>query len=522
MRQENINVAAPGFLGVNTELAPIQLEPGWAAIADNAIVDSNGRIASRKGYVVLTSDNSDLGVASIAEMHQANYSDGTTLYFAVGNNKIFTFNIDTGALTDITPGAATITADLWQIATVNDDTFFFQAGHAPIVYDKSASTCSLVTAHANYAATVPVADCCVGAFGRMWAAGVSGSAGTLHWSDLLIPAAWGGGSSGSLDLTNLWPTGNDQITAIAAHNAKLIVFGRNNILVFGSSASDGRLGNPNTDIFLEDTIANVGCVSKYGTTVVGSDLWFIDDTGVRSLGRTIQEKSLPIGDISGNVRKQLQAELRSEANKPRLVYDSDNAFCLLILEGLPHTYCFDTRGLLENGAARTTMWTGLDFACVMRTVEGGVFFGNNDGVCEYTGAQDNGESFQFRYYMHPQAFGVPANLKIPKEVDWTIGGGVQQRAVCFWGFNYQYRFESQPFILNADTPDFYNLDEYNITTADQPLDPTEYNSGGVIGRYNTPLSGSGENLIVGLEIKVDGEAVSIQEINIQTKIGRMT
>ncbi len=167
------------------------------------------------------------------------------------------------------------------------------------------------------------------------------------------------------------------------------------------------------------------------------------------------------------------------------------------------------------------MWTGLDFACVGRSTSGTVYFGNNDGICSYTGATDDGETFRFRYYMHPQTFGDSARLKIPKEVLFTIGGGLLQTAVCFWGFNYQYRFNSQPFTLDSDTPDFYNLDEYNITTTDDPADPTEYNSGGIIGRYSVPLSGSGESVILGLVVDVGGSAVSLQEINLQTKIGRM-
>ena len=524
MKQANMQVAAPGFLGVNSEESPTALPEGWCSIADNAVIDSNGRIASRKGYRILTADNTALGSEKINEIHEANYVDGTTMLFAVGNNKIFSFD-SAGVLTDITPGAATITADMWQIATLNDDTFFFQAGHDPIVYDKSAGTCTLVSAHVNYSGSVPQADCVVSAYGRVWTGGVSGSSAILQWSDLLIGAAWTGGSSGQLDLTNLWPTGNDEIIALAAHNAAIIVFGRNNILLFGSSAVDGQLGDPNTDIFLNDTVAHIGCISKYGATAVGSDLWFIDDTGVRSLGRTIQEKSVPIGDITANVRSQFKTEIRLETNRPRLVYDADNAFVLCILEGLPHVYVFDARGLMENGAARTTMWTGLPFACAKRLVDGTIYMGDNNGINKYQGYFDgadslgeNGSTFRMRYYFHPQTFGVPSNLKIPKEVDFTIGGGLGLTATCYWGFGYTYIFKSQVFTLDSITPDFYNIDEYNDTTTS---DPTEYGSGSTIGRYSIPLSSSGTALVIGLEVNVGGQKVSIQEINIQTKIGRM-
>ena len=527
MKQQNIQVAAPGFMGVNTEGAPTSLDTGWCAIADNAVIDKSGRIGTRKGYRVLTSDNTDLGTAYINEIHEARYFNGDVKKFAVGNNKIFSFD-DAGVLTDITPGGATITADEWQITTLRDDTFFFQLGHAPIVWDNSAATCTLVSAHVNYSGTVPEADCAHAAYGRLWAGNTSGDISTLYWSDLLIGAAWTGGTTGSLDLTYLWPNGNDEIRAIASHNAKLIVFGAQSTLVFGSSSADGRLGNPNTDIFQEDDIGEIGCIGKYAYTVVGDDLWFIDYSGIRSLGRTIQEKSVPIGDISANVRSQFKTEIKLEVNKPRLIYDPENAFVLCVLQGLPHIFCFDSRGHLEDGSSRTTMWTGMDFACVGRSVTGDLWFGNNDGINKYQGFIDaasalgvGGTPYRFRYYTHPQTFGAPANLKMPKEVDFTISGGVGQPATCYWGFDYKYLFKRQAFTLNSDTPDFYNIDEFNITTSDDPLDPTEYGSGSAIGRYAISLSGSGCSVIIGLEADVSGGQVSIQEMNLQTTMGRM-
>lgn len=527
MKQANVQIAAPGFLGVNKEMSPVELSEKWASIADNCVLDSSGRIASRKGYRIMTADNSALGSSFVNEMHEARYADGTVKKFAVGNNKLFTFD-DAGALTDITPGGATISADDWQIVTLNDDTYFFQADHEPIIHDNSTGNTTLASAHANVAGTAPEADVATAAFGRIWASGVDGDEGRLYWSDLLIPAAWTGGSSGSLDLTLLWPTGNDRVTAIAAHNNKIIIFGRHSILVFGSSAYDGRFGNPNTDILLEDTIVEIGCISKYGTAVVGNDLWFVDDTGIRTLGRTLQEKSLPIGDITANVRTLFTREIRLETNKVRLFYDPDEAFVLCVLKGTPHVYCFDTRFRMQDGSARTTMWTGLDFSCFMRSADGTIWIGDTSGINKYTGYVDGadslgvgGEMYRIRYYFHPQDFGVPANLKVPKEVDFVIAGGSLQKAIAFWGYDYTYLFKSQTFILDAVTPDFYNIDEFNITTSDDPEDPTEYGSGGGIGRYTVPLSGSGCNIIIGCEVEVEGEYTAFQEINIQTKIGRM-
>lgn len=522
MKQTNVQVGSPGFLGLNSEQSPVSLPEGWASIADNAVIDTSGRIGSRKGWRVLTSSNTDLGSDKVTNIHEANYADGSTLRFATGNGKFFSFATD-GTLTELTAG--TPSGDDWQIVTLNDDTLFFQRGEEPRVYDKSASSFSLISSHTDYDTSAPQAHCAVAAYGRVWCAGVSGGRATLYWSDLLIGAKFSNGSSGSLDLTNLWPTGNDEITAIAAHNQKLIVFGKQNTLVFGSSASDGKLADPTNDLFIEDTIVDIGCVGKHAWTVVGSDLWFIDYTGLRSLGRTIQEKSLPIGELTKNVATQFRNQVRTIDDDCRLFYSPEEAFVLALFEGQPITWCFDTKLKLEDGSARVTTWSNLDFACFARSKDGTIWLGNNDGINEYRGYVDSaasngtgGVKFRFRYYMHPQTFGLPANLKIPKEVDFTIAGGLGQRAVCYWGFSYKYLFKSQPFVLNSETPDFYNIDEYNIT---DEADPTEYGSGSTIGEYAIPLSGSGTSVVIGLEADVLGQPLSLQEINLQTKMGRV-
>lgn len=538
MKQANVQVTAPGFNGLNNERSPVTLDPGWASIADNCIIDAAGRVGSRKGYRILTSDNSDLGsTEKITAIHEANYTDGTTLRFATGNGKFFTFATD-GTLTEITAG--TPSGNDWQICTLNDDTFFFQRGETPRVYDKSASTFSLITAHTDYDGTAPNADCAIAAYGRVWAAGVDGGRSVVYWSDLLIGADWvgsaaPGSTAGSLDVTELWPTGNDEITAIAAHNQKLIIFGKQNTLVFGSNASDGRLADPATDLLFEDGIVDIGCVGKHAWAVVGDDIWFIDYSGMRSLGRTIQEKSLPIGLVSEHVNTQFRNQVRTVDDDARLIYSPEEAFVLAIFESQPILWCFDTRVRMQGGAARVTTWSNLDFQCAARSQDGTLWLGNNDGINRYTGYADaasstgtGGTKYRWRYYMHPQTFGEAAALKVPKEVDFVIAGGLGQRAVAYWGFDYRYIFDQQPFTLDAVTPDFYNNgpnDQYNWTEDDGDFDEdtddrTEYGSGSTIGEYEIPMAGSGRTVLVGLEADVLGQQLALQEINLQTKMGR--
>jgi hypothetical protein len=114
---------------------------------------------------------------------------------------------------------------------------------------------------------------------------------------------------------------------------------------------------------------------------------------------------------------------------------------------------------------------------------------------------------------------------VPKEIDFIIAGGEGQWATCYWGFDYIYRFKSETFKLTSTSIDYYNTtgDEYgDYGEDDTDDDPTEYwGRGNTIGRYTVYPTGSGVALMVGLEVTVEQNPVSIQQMDIQTLIGRM-
>ena len=51
---QSINLVAPAFKGINTEDSPLAQDTAFAEVADNAIIDRSGRLASRKGNTVST------------------------------------------------------------------------------------------------------------------------------------------------------------------------------------------------------------------------------------------------------------------------------------------------------------------------------------------------------------------------------------------------------------------------------------------------------------------------------------
>jgi len=292
---QSITITAPGFAGINTQDAPLAQEPSFAAVADNCIIDKEGRIAARKGYDLLNGNDLLGSSAGVEALHEFVAQDGDITFLSAGNNKIFT---GTTTMVDASPGSYTITTNNWKIVSFNDHAFLFQRGYEPLVYSDHAGTVDKMSAHAHATGTPPQGHEVLAAFGRLWVADFTADKSTIYWSDLLNGTHWTGGSTGSIDITKVWPTGYDTIVALAAHNGFLVIFGRNSIVIY-SGADD-----PST-MTLSDTISNIGCVNRDAVVSTGRDLIFLDDSGVRSLARTIQEKSAPIGDVSKNVNNDI-------------------------------------------------------------------------------------------------------------------------------------------------------------------------------------------------------------------------
>jgi hypothetical protein len=498
-QQQNISVAAPGFLGVNSQQAPTSLGPEWAYIADNCVIDRYGRVGSRSGYTVLNTSNaylSSLAVESLIRFYDSTNSVERTL--SAGNSKIWE---GTTTPVDETPVAATVTADNWQMFLFNNDVYMVQAGHDMLMWDTSATDCIRVTDHGS-AASVPSAPTCgLGAFGKLWVAKDS----TVWWSDTLIGPAFSGGASGSLNLHTVWPAGYDEVVSLAEHNGFLIIFGKKSIIVYEGADSPASMS-------VADSIRNVGCAARDSVQSIGTDLLFLDYNGVRSLGRVIQEKSAPLGDISSNVHTDVVNSLRAELANVRAVYSGDDGFYLLSFPTSLKTFCFDLRnGRLENGAARTTIWTTVPYTSFC-AYEGTLLLGNYDGICTYGGNVDGTDSFLMRYYSHPQNFGEPSNLKFPKHLDYYLVGGQGQQVSLAWGFGYGSGYRYKTFTLSSGEVPEFGVSEYGVA---------EYIISADVGTPHVNTTGSGKAVSMGFECTVNGDPISLQEINLQTLIGRI-
>ena len=501
---QSITITAPGFAGVNTQDAPLAQDPSFASVADNCIIDKEGRVASRKGYETITTNKAILGGNKIEAVIQFVAEDGSTVVISAGNLKLFT---GTTTLVDATPASYTVTANDWKMVEFNNHVYMFQAGHAPLIYSDHAGTIEKIDDHSHSTGVAPLGNDVLAAFGRLWVSDIGTDKSTIYWSDLLNGAGWTGGSTGSIDITKVWPTGYDTIVALAAHNGFLVIFGRSSIVIY-SGADD-----PST-MTLSDTISNVGCVSRDAVVSTGKDLIFLDDSGVRSLARTIQEKSAPIGDISKNVNNDIKSLFIAETGNISMHYSPREAFVLLNFTNLGVVYAFDTRFPLQDGSYRATTWSHINPLCFTTTSTEALYIGSKTGVASYSGFTDNTTGYLLSYFSHPLSFGDTSKLKFLKKINLTTFDGAEATVVLNWAYDYSGSYTKQAYVLPQSNVGQYNISEFNTEA--------EYSSSiALINRQKINTSGQGTVVAVGVETTVEGKTIAIQEINIHALLGRI-
>jgi len=130
------------------------------------------------------------------------------------------------------------------------------------------------------------------------------------------------GTSGSIDVSKVWPDGYDEIVALAAHNGLLIIFGNHSIVVYQGAQSPATMR-------LVDTVTGVGCVDRDTVQYTGTDVLFLSYSGLRSFGRTLQQESMPLQMLSASITRDIIELLTAETGNYRSVYSPEFNFYLL-------------------------------------------------------------------------------------------------------------------------------------------------------------------------------------------------
>ena len=511
---QTASISAPGFFGLNTQDSPLDLAAGFALVATNCVIDRYGRVGSRKGWTKINSSTGNLGSNNVGVIHELVQTDGTLTVLFAGNNKIF--KLSGTSVTELTYGgggtAPTITASNWACASLNGITYFFQADHDPIIYDPAVSTTTYrrVSEKTGYTGTVPSGNIVTSAYGRLWVADTATDNTTVYFSDLLAGHVWSGGTAGSLNTNLVWPNGADNISGLAAHNNFLIIFGQRQILVYSGATS------PAT-ITLADTVNSIGCISRDSIQSTGKDVLFLSNSGVRSFARTVIEKSVPIGDLSKNVRNDLMLSVSGEtASNIKSVYSESEAFYLLVLPVSKEVYCFDTRGQLQDGSFRVTTWDSIEPSALFSRRNGDLLIGKTGYIAKYSGYLDDASVYRFQYYTNHADLGNANVTSLLKRIKVVVIGGSNQFVTIKWGFDFATNYLS----TNANIPT-QGVSEYGIAEYGANGVPNaQYSSGVAIQTLSASASGSGKIVQTGYESNINGNALSIQRIEIQSKDGK--
>jgi hypothetical protein len=372
-----------GLNGLNTQNNPATLDPSWLAKAENIVLRESGRISFRKGLkqnILALPGNVKIGAIS-------EYKGGEVdLIFASIGSTIYTVGFSTPDDPWSTSTAITDSSSDWQFVGFNNDMYAFQAGEKPHRYteDDSSSATSIwsnvdITPPAGIVAANFKPSCGMGHYGRIWVGGDGTSKDVVYYSDTLIGNNFNQGSidttaansnkelcetagdfwnsldnkcysvptyAGLIDMKLLW--GQDEVVAIAPFYGKLVIFGKHNIVIYNKPDDPANMS-------LDEVINGIGCTSRDSVVSVGDDLFFLSDTGLRSLARTTQNENLPLTDLSANIKDTLIRHI-AQSSVVKAVYVENEGIFIMSFVNLNITYVFDLKHKTHNNAPRVTTW----------------------------------------------------------------------------------------------------------------------------------------------------------------------
>ena len=508
---QSISVVAPGFSGLNTQDSSVSLPNSFSLVADNCVIDKYGRLGSRKGWTMkTTSGAAALSGNNIEFIHEHTNADNTVTVLSGGNNKIFKNGV-AGALTNVTPMSYTITSNFWKAASINDVALIVQKNQEPLVYTEGVSpNCQKLVTYKvhtpSFGASYPQEV--LAAYGRFWVH----DGQTVYWStdiaDTDFPA-FAGGTSGTLNIASVLPKNVDRIVALAAHNDFLIIFCEYNTVIYAGAI------NPISDTFaLADVIDGVGCIARDSVQHTGTDLLFLSHEGVRSLGRVVQEKSLPQRDLTRNVRDDISGYVAAEVdyNSIKSLYSEKEAFYLLSFPSLKAVFCLDMRRALEDGSSRVTRWVSHQITAFTRARDQSVYIGKPNGIGKYEGYQDNGVSYRMRYESTHIDFQDSTVTKILKKINAVVIGGAGQPFTIRSGVDFNSPSFNYELVIKDDGLYEWGIGEWGSM---------EWSSGINVDRVFTPANGAGKTIQILFEATINGAELSVQRLDLFVKTGRI-
>ena len=145
-----------------------------------------------------------------------------------------------------------------------------------------------------------------------------------------------------------------------------------------------------------------------------------------------------------------------------------------------------------------------------RDRNGDVYIGTTDGIGKYDGYDDNNSSYVFRYSSPGLTFGDPSKIKFLKRYGPLLLAATVQTLFLVGRMTFRFRPIRHGLGGYVDAG-FYGESEYTAV---------EFSLGDLISRKSLNCTGNGSVVSVGLQTEVNGNSISLQEMNVLALIGK--
>lgn len=500
-------IDSPGASGVNTENVGIDLPVEFAKVALNCVVSTDGRLSARKGFEAYPPTSAFSGTVKSA--FETINIDGTSEIIWSNGTKIYQ---GYPTATDIT-ASVTVTDSNWQFCLLEDTLLAAQAGHPTIAWQKSAGTWTQqsISRPGSWGAT-EYPNVCIAAFGHVWVADGATKKTTIWFSEEFNGLNFASGGAGVINIEEALING-DQIVALGAFADRLVIFCKNQILIYKIDATADKTQDP--WIFLEDNIKGVGCIARDSVVNTGSDLLWLSNQGVVSLSRLVQsDGELPLGDVSANVHSEIQAEISNAVAGYAAIkaawWAAEKTY-LILFKDTSVIFCFSFK---LPGKIICTEWDTIKtISSILFTKDRELLFGGTDTFLRYRNYGSSTDFYRFKYYTGYLNFQAPAILKFLKNVSFLIKSFSGQTYVIKWAFDYAEGYKSFTSSVSGvgGAVSEYNVAEYNIG---------EYSAGIQLFDARSNVGSSGQSVQLGFEADIVGNELTIYRIEVQATSGK--
>ena len=338
-----------------------------------------------------------------------------------------------------TASEGTVTNDNWQFASLTAKIYMAQKAQAFTCLNESTFAVESIVGQPWTSSP----NVLIAADGRLWAADdeTGGERYTLWWSKLLDGKTWNSGDAGELDVRNVWPAGQDSIVALAFMSGRLLILGRNSLLLYTLPATH----DPDA-MELTDAIAGIGCRARDSVIIAGGDVYFLSDDGVYKIPKLAQTISLlpvPV-KISKMVADDVVTTYASETMAAvRGGYFPKEKWYVLNAPVANKVWCFHLDRMIPDlDVPAVTTWTnaGNEFRGFAFDKDNNWYTAMDKGVGKYTGYTPNASTsnaYSVDWFTLWEDFQDETRLKHLKSFAMSLEAASGQAGTFKWLTDYK-------------------------------------------------------------------------------------